>query len=85
VKTALVKTLSVEITAEQSTIVYVRVPAEWDPATIQQALTPDVLQQALDAGRPLWHQTGELTATYLTPAPPRARPDYQFISERIAA
>ena len=79
------KVMAVEVTAEQSTIVYVRVPVEWDPVTVQRALTPDVLQQALDAGRPLWHQTGELTATYLTPAPPRVCPDYQFLPERIAA
>ena len=82
------KTLAVEVTAEQSTIVYVRIPTHWDVATIQRALTPQVLQDALDTGRPMWHQTGELTATYLAPAPPRQRWDYLFSHEteqRIAA
>lgn len=82
------KTLAVEVTTEQTTIVYVRAPAQWDAADMQRALTPAVLQEAIDTGRPMWHQTGELTATYLTQAPVRARPDYQFSHEtpqRIAA
>lgn len=75
------RTLAVEVTSEQSAIVYVRVPQHWDPATLQQALTPQVLQDAIETGRPLWHQTGELVATYVTPAPPRVQADYFFADE----
>ena len=86
------KVMHVEVTIEQSAVVTIECPDDWEPARMQQEFSDQrVLMDALECAAPciaetsleelLWEPVGNLTVTHIRRAKPDAKVDYSFPDE----
>ncbi len=76
------KVMVVEITVEQSAMVFIECPDDWDPARMQAEFSDQqVLMDALECGAPCWAPVGNLVVTHVRRANPGTNPDYSFPDE----